>query len=93
LAYLADHQYARSIEFALRCIRENRGYTSAYKLLIAAFVLAGRESEARSPVYQLLLLEPGFTVRRHRRRFPGSATPFGELYCNSLAAAGVPLSD
>ena len=93
LAYLADRQYARSIEFALRCIRENRGYTSAYKLLIAAFVLAGRESEARSPVYQLLLLEPGFTVRRHRRRFPGSATPFGELYCNSLATAGVPLSD
>jgi len=93
LAYLADGQYGRSIEFALRCIRENPGYTSAYKLLITALVLAGRKSEALSPVHQLLQLEPGFTVEQHRRRFPGSGTPFGELYCGALATAGVPLSD
>lgn len=93
LAYLADRQYARAIEFALRCILENRGYTSAYKLLTAASGLAGREREARSAAHQLLLLEPGFTVEQHRRRFPGSAAPFGELYCNALAAAGIPTSD
>ena len=93
LAYLADSQYARAIEFALRSIRENPSYSSAYKLLIAALALAGRETEARSPVRRLLLLEPGFTVDQHRHRFPGRGTPFADLYCEALAAAGVPLSD
>jgi tetratricopeptide (TPR) repeat protein len=64
MAYLADRQYARAIEFALRCIRENRGYTSAYKLLVMALVLEGHGVEARSPVHQLLLLEPEHPDRR-----------------------------
>lgn len=92
LAYLADGQYTRAIEFALRCIRQNRGYSSGYRLLIVALALAGREREACSPLHQLLLLEPGFSVQQHRRRFPGSAWPFGKLYCDALAKAGVPLS-
>lgn len=91
LAYLADHQYARSIEFALRCIRENRAYSGVYKLLIPALVLAGREREARAPAHQLLLLEPNFTVQRFRRQSPVSAGPLGEIYCDALARAGVPL--
>jgi TolB-like protein/DNA-binding SARP family transcriptional activator len=93
MAYLADGQYDRAIEFALRCIRENRGYTSAYKLLISALVLAGRAKEARAPVHQLLLLEPGFTVQEFRRRFPGAGRPLFEGYCDAFASAGVPLSD
>ncbi len=92
MAYLADGQYARAMEFALRCIRENQGYTSAYKLLIMALALAGREAEARSPVHQLLVLEPGFTVQQFRDRFPGGARPIGELCCDALARAGVPYS-
>lgn len=92
LAYLADGQYDRSIEFALRCIRQNRSYSAAYRLLIVALVLAGRKDEARSPVHQLLVLEPGFTVEENRLRFPGVAWPFGELYSDALARAGVPLS-
>jgi len=92
LAYLADRQYDRAIEFALRCIRQNRSYSAAYRLLIVALVLAGRQEEARSFVQRLLVLEPGFTVQENRRRFPGSAWPFGELYSDALARAGVPLS-
>ena len=92
LAYLADGQYDRAIEFALRSIRENPSYSSAYKLLIASLGMAGRESEAQSPVGQLLRLEPGFTVQEHRRRFPGSASEIGDRYCEALARAGVPLS-
>ncbi len=93
IAYLADGQYARAIEFALRCIRENRSYSAVYKVLIAALVLSGREAEARSQAHQLLLLEPRFTVQEHRRRFPGSGGPLIEPYCDALARAGVPLSD
>jgi tetratricopeptide (TPR) repeat protein len=93
LAYLADQQYDRAIEFALRSIRDNRSYTAAYKLLIPALVLAGREIEARAPANQLLTLEPGLTVERFRRRFPGGGRPIGEICCDALAIAGVPVSD
>jgi len=90
LAYLVDGQYERAVECALRSMRENRTYTTAYNLLIAALVLAGREKEAQLPVHQLLRLEPGFTVERFRRRSPVSASPYAELYCDALAKAGVP---
>jgi hypothetical protein len=72
-------------------MRENRTYTTAYKLLIVALVLAGRERDAQLPVHQLLQLEPGLTVERFRRRYPGSATAQGALYCDALARAGIPL--
>ena len=93
MAYLADGQYARAIEFALRCMHEGRTYNTAHKVLILALVLAGREAEAQAPLHQLLLLEPGFTVERFRRRSPACAGRLGELYCNALARAGVPLLD
>jgi TolB-like protein len=93
LAYLADHQYARSIEFGPRCIRENRAYSAAYKTFIPAMVLSGRELEARTQVHRLLALEPGFTVQQFRRRFPGGDRPIGELCCDALTKAGVPLSN
>jgi TolB-like protein/DNA-binding SARP family transcriptional activator len=92
MAYLADRQYARAIEFALRCRRENPSYTHAYRVLIFALVLAGREKEARTPAGQLLQLEPSFTVQQFRHQSPVSAGPLGEIYCDALARAGVPLS-
>ena len=91
MAYLADRQYERAIEFALRCKRDNPGYTHAYRTLIFALVLAGREGEARTPANQLLKLEPGFTVRRFRRHSPVTAGPLGAVYCDALARAGIPL--
>ena len=93
LAYLADQQYDRAIEFALRSIRDNRAYTAAYKLLIPALVLAGREREACAPAHRLLGLEPGLTVKQFRSRFPGGGRPIGDLCCEALAIAGIPLSD
>ena len=91
LAYLADGQYARAVEFAMRCISENRGYTAAYKALVLALVLSGRETEARSPANQLRLLEPTFTVQQFRRRSPAYTATLGELYCEAFERAGVPL--
>jgi TolB-like protein/DNA-binding SARP family transcriptional activator/Tfp pilus assembly protein PilF len=92
MAYLADGQYARAIDFALRCISDNRGYSAAYRLLISALVLGGREEEARGPAHQLLLLEPHFTVEEFRRRFPGTGKPLSELYCDAFSRAGIPLA-
>ena len=92
MAYLADGQYERAIECALRSLRENRTYTHAYRLLVMALVLAGREDEARTPARRLLELEPGLTVASFRRRYPGSASPHADLFCDALARAGIPLS-
>ncbi len=93
VAYLVDGQYERAIECALRSLRENRTYTSAYKQLAIALVLAGREDEARGTARRLLELEPGLTVASFRRRYPGSASSHAELFCDALARAGVPVSD
>jgi adenylate cyclase len=92
MAYLADGQYERAIECALRSLRENRTYTAAYRLLVMALVLAGREREAHASARRLLDLEPGLTVRGFRRRYPGSASPHADLLCDALAKAGIPLS-
>jgi adenylate cyclase len=93
MAYLADEQYERAVEYAHRSIHENRSYTSAYRLLVIALVLAGRDAEAQSHAYQLLKLEPGLTVDRFRSRYPGSSYPNAGLYSGALARAGIPLDD
>jgi len=90
MAYLADRQYARSIEFSLRCMHEYRTYTSAHRTLILALVLAGRTVEARAALRQLLRLEPQFTVQQFRCRSPICAGPLGELFCDAFARAGAP---
>jgi TolB-like protein/DNA-binding SARP family transcriptional activator len=92
VAYLADGQYGRAIEFAIRSIGENPGYTTGYKALILGLALANREAEARTPVHQLLSLEPRFTVEKFRLNSPAGTGTIGEIFCDALARAGVPLS-
>jgi TolB-like protein/DNA-binding SARP family transcriptional activator len=92
LAYLTDGQCERAIECALRSTRENRTFTTAYKLLIMALGVAGRETEAQTAVQQLLELEPQFTVDQFRQRSPTMASPLGEIYCGAFARAGIPLA-
>jgi len=91
MAHLANDQFQRAVECALRSIRENRTYTTGYKILAIALVLAGRAAEAQSPVRQLLKLEPDFSVAQFRERSPTCAGPHGDLYCEALASAGAPL--
>jgi TolB-like protein/DNA-binding SARP family transcriptional activator len=91
-AYLANRQYDRAIECALRSLQENKTYTGAYRALVIASQLAGKADQARRAAHQLLELEPGYTVEKYRKRFPGSAAPQAELYREALAKAGVPPS-
>ena len=93
IAYLVDGQYERAIECALRCLRENRTYTAAYRQLVIALVLTGRENEAQASARRLLELEPGLTVAGFRRRYPGRASPHADFFCDALARAGIPLSN
>jgi tetratricopeptide (TPR) repeat protein len=92
MAYLVDGQYERAIECALRSLRENPTYTAAHRLLIIALVLTGRENEAQASARRLLELEPGLTVEGFRLRYPGSASPHTQIFCDALAKAGIPHS-
>jgi tetratricopeptide (TPR) repeat protein len=92
IAYLIDGLYERAIECALHSLRENSTYTASHRLLTIALALAGRGDEAKTSVRRLLELEPSLTVAGWRRRYPGSASPHADLFCDALATAGVPLS-
>ncbi len=92
LAYKAAGQYARSIEFALRCIREQPGYTSAHKSLVLARMLLGQKDEGRAAANRLRMLEPTFTVDGFRRNSPAAYGRLGGLYCQAFADAGIPLT-
>jgi TolB-like protein len=83
MAYLADGQYERAVEFGLRSIGENRTYTGSYRTLVLACMLGGREVEAQAHLRQLLKLEPDLTIERFRRRFPGSARSCPVEWCRS----------
>jgi DNA-binding SARP family transcriptional activator/TolB-like protein len=91
LAYLADGQVDRCVEYALRSVQQNRTYTTAQKLLVLGLQLSGRRSEARFHAQKLLMLEPHLTVEQFRERTPASASELGETYCTALASAGIPL--
>ena len=89
VAYLADGQYERAIEYALRSLRENKTYTSSRRLLVVAYQLAGHADKAREAAAELLKLEPELTVEQFRKRHP-SLSSRAELYCDALARAGIP---
>jgi TolB-like protein/Tfp pilus assembly protein PilF len=90
MAYIADGQCDQAVECAFRSLRENKTNTSAHRLLVMALQLAGRTEQARRAAHELLELEPGLTVEKFRERYPGSATPHADLYCDALERAGVP---
>ena len=88
MAYLANGEYDRAIECALRSLRENPTYTGAYRQLVMALMLVGREDEARTRARSLLELEPGLTVTGFRRRYPGSASTHADLFVMRLRRPG-----
>jgi hypothetical protein len=92
MAYLADGQYAKAAESAVRCIRENHTYTTGHKLLVIALALDNRAEEARAAVRSLRALDPKFCVERYLARFPGSSGPLAGLFGEALLRVGVPQS-
>ncbi len=93
MAYFADRQYERALEFATRAIHANPSYSGAYKLLVPALVLAGRTTDARHAANNLLRLEPNLTVQQFRHSSPGGQGEIGERLCEGLRSAGIPGSD
>lgn len=89
-AHAVAGKYDQAIELCRRSLRENRMYSSTHRILAISLALSGRMDEARRAGAELLALEPSATVSGFRQRYPGSTRAHAELFCEALAAAGVP---
>jgi len=90
MGHLAAGQYEQAVECSYRALRDNRSYSSGYRQLVIALTLAGHTREAASVTRRLIDLEPRLTVEGFRARYPGRDSARTPLYCEALAAAGVP---
>jgi DNA-binding SARP family transcriptional activator len=93
LGYFVNDEYQRAIEHALRAIYENRSHLIGYVVLAMSLALCGFHAEAARAVADLRKLDPNFTVTRFRERSPACSGPKGDLFCDALMRAGVPISD
>ena len=89
-AVLANQNWDRSVLLAQRSIKANRTHASTWRTLAYGLVMLDRPIEARHAVQELLVIEPGLTVRRFRARFPGQDGPMAEPWAHALASAGLP---
>ena len=89
-AVLANSNWQRSVELAQRSIKANRTHASTWRTLTYALVMLDRVDEAKRAVDELRNIEPGFTIKRFRERFPGRDGPMAEPWAKALRVAGLP---
>jgi class 3 adenylate cyclase/tetratricopeptide (TPR) repeat protein len=89
-AFLVAGHWDAAIALAQQSLRLNRSHTSTHRTLAIAQSISGREADANATVQELLRLDPGFTVSAFRERYPGRDSQHAGVFCDALAAAGVP---
>jgi len=89
-AMLAAGDLEGAIRYGNRSLRANRLHGPTLRILAVAHSLSGDMAAARAAVEQMRKLEPGFTVRAFRERYPGRDTEQVERYAQALLAAGLP---
>ena len=89
-ARLLTGEYTRAVELAHDSLRANALHTPSHRLLIIALALAGRLDEARAAAQVHGRLEPRFSIRNYRDRYPGREARHVEQYALALREAGVP---
>ena len=91
-AAISNGNYHRAIELANSSIRLNRSHASTWRALAIAQSLSGDHGGAKESVKQLKKLEPDFSVRAFKERFPGRdvVPDYMELLGQALMNAGLP---
>lgn len=89
-ALLSGGRWKRAEELAKRSIRANRTHASTWRTLTYALVAQDRVDEARHAVSQLRSIEPTYSLRTFRERFPGWNGPMGAPWFEALRVAGLP---
>ncbi len=89
-AVLAGGAWAASEALSRRSIRANRTHASSWRTLAFALVMQDKMDEARDAVARLRAVEPGYTLRSFRERFPGRDGPLAQPWAQALRLAGLP---
>jgi adenylate cyclase len=89
-AALSARQWGLAIERATHSLRLNYSHTSTLRVLTIANVQIGAMDEARRWGKRLLEQEGDLTIAEYRLRSPSTGFKTGEIWCESLRAAGVP---
>jgi TolB-like protein/Tfp pilus assembly protein PilF len=90
MPHLLLGNYEAVVEISQRAIQLNPAFTSSYKGHLSALGHLGRKAEAARICSNLLVLEPGFTLRQARTRSPISSAADLDRYVEGLGRAGVP---
>jgi len=88
-AALAAGDFALAADFAQRSVRANRAHSPTWRALVIAQSELGRLDEARASLAQLLVLEPGLTVKAYLERSPAGANENRRRYAEALRRAGL----
>ena len=70
--------------------RLNPGYWAAWRLLVAALVMAGREDQARAEASEFLRAEPAFRIAAVAARYPMQPSHLLRII-DGLRRAGLPM--
>jgi adenylate cyclase len=89
-AYLSAGYFEKTVTRARQSLKLHRTHTSTLRALTIALVQLGQIEEARSTAQKLLALEPRLTIEGYLLRSPSAGYATGQLWSQSLAAAGVP---
>lgn len=89
LALLTAGHPAQAVAMAERSLQRNAMHTPSHRLRIIGLVLAGRTDEARVAARLHDQLEPHFSVRMYRERYPGRESCHAETHARALLAAGI----
>ncbi len=90
IAYLMKRQYKEAVEIGRRVVQATPAYVNGYKPLIAALGHLRRRKEAKRYVDMLLIVEPGFTVKRFGEVYPFVQDSDRQHYMDGLRYGGAP---
>ena len=89
ITHLLRHEHEAAVTVCRRVTQRHPHFTSALKTLIAALGHLGRRPEAAPVLGRLLVLEPGFTLRRFQAANPYQRAQESEHYLTGLRLGGV----
>ncbi|MEM7694319.1 MAG: hypothetical protein AAF318_07695 [Pseudomonadota bacterium] len=90
-AYAVQGNHERALALADRSFDANRHHASTVRIRTFALQQLGRRDEARRSADWLLKLDPDFTIAKYRAKHPSMNFSTGDVWCDVLNKAGVPL--
>jgi len=88
-AYRMVGQYEESIAMCKKILEKQPDHLFAHTNLLAAYMLSGREDEARAEAAEVLRIDPHFSVERFAKDIPTKNQVETDRYIGALRKAGL----